>query len=395
MTAHIRLRGGASPEWSLGTINIGTEKSTNDPPPTNIPYEIRNGSGDEFKIEQFVFVERAGKNFEPGLFSVEGVILEGQFINIVDFLPHTFHHGDDFDLVIRVNCSYPSTGLGAGEYGADLYAYGTYQHPDGLILRPSVNVQWAELVDNKGFIICLGTEPKTVEADGYIGGKADFSVSFKNLTDIDLNVTSIRLMPRLPRFSGPIRIMAEGTPITLPDSIAGQGGIWKAYFQFTPPEGESEKKYYKGRMVITTDIGYVKNCYFIANNYHSKPIMRVEPEELDFGDVAIGTLRVKYLNIFNDGDADLEVSISVKESWREDPELEYFQLSLVDEHIIPPSPDPVKFRQPYAPKQGALFRPINDLCLVVTDAENWNPSKEIFLKGRPRPPRYTPWRPPF
>lgn len=167
-------------------------------------------------------------------------------------------------------------------------------------------------IDCGGGSTC-GTASNLGSADGDVAQVRAFSVPVRNTGGNNLLITSITLVNETGTafaYSGPTPTVSS--PLTI-----GPGETRNLSVTFAPPPGEAS---YCARLVIqSNDPGEAsKSCHFRAVAHHPIPKMRVvttpqpsgDARLLDYGDVELGFTFHKAIVVFNDGDADLNVSVA-------------------------------------------------------------------------------------
>ncbi|HYY57452.1 MAG TPA: choice-of-anchor X domain-containing protein [Pyrinomonadaceae bacterium] len=158
-----------------------------------------------------------------------------------------------------------------------------------------------------------GTSLNLGSADGDVGQVRTFDVPVRNTGESNLLITSITLVNDTGTaftYTGPTP--TAGTPLTV-----GPSGTTNLPVSFAPPPGEAN---YCAHLVIQSNDPdeMSKSCLFRAVGHHPIPLMRVvtmpqpggDARLLDYGDVELGFTFHKAIIVFNDGDADLNVTVA-------------------------------------------------------------------------------------
>ena len=159
-----------------------------------------------------------------------------------------------------------------------------------------------------------GTSLNLGSADGDMSQMRTFNVPVRNTGESNLLITSITLV----NDSGSAFTYIGPTPTTgAPLTVGPSSSTTNLSVNFAPPPGEAN--YCAHLIVQSNDPDEAsKSCNFQARGHHPIPVMRVvttptaggDARLLDYGDVELGFTFHKAIIVFNDGDADLNVTVA-------------------------------------------------------------------------------------
>ncbi len=220
-------------------------------------------------------------------------------------------------------------------------------------------------------ISCSGS-PDLGSADYAIGETKNVARAFQNTGTEALALTAINVVNDT---AGGV-FTANGAPSLVP---LAAGGTRNVSVHFAPPNtGEAS---YTGHLEIHSNDPEVpiKICFFHASGHHPAPRMRLAAATLDYHDVELGFSFTKAIAVFNDGDADLDVTVAPVAG---NPPFDLSQWSSLDlgSATVAPGTTPHLFLQVYSPT--AVSPPAHTIQLRVSGNDTVLPFQDVTLTGR-------------
>ncbi|MFQ5981423.1 MAG: choice-of-anchor D domain-containing protein [Candidatus Heimdallarchaeota archaeon] len=207
------------------------------------------------------------------------------------------------------------------------------------------------------------------EADWYLNEEKVVNVEFSNIGDATLNLNSIDIISDTPNI-----FTLEGLPDQSP---LAPSAIRTVQIHFKP----TDEQLFSGHLVVDSDDPDENphSVNFTANGHHPVPIMRLTTTILDFPDVELGFAFVKSLEIYNDGDADLEVTVTKDDPL--DPDHVNFILN-EGSYTIAVASAPVSILKTFQPQDIGWFSVTLRLSGTDPVTPEWGDIQYVVLNGR-------------
>lgn len=220
-------------------------------------------------------------------------------------------------------------------------------------------------------IACSG-DPDLGFADYTVGETRNVARAFQNTGTGQLVLTSILVVNDT---TGGV-FTANGPPSVSP---LANGGTRNVSVHFAPPNtGEAT---YSGHLEIHSNDPDepTKICAFHARGHHPAPRMRLGAATLDYHDVELGFSFTKAITVFNDGDANLNVTVAQTSG---NAAFDLGQWSSLDlgSATVAPGTAPHLFLQVYHPT--AVSPPAHIIQLRVSGNDAILPFQDVTLSGQ-------------